>query len=115
MATIEELLSKENIEDIKNFLREVLEAGEKLKNSDETELIDQEQAETSIPLQKEQSKKFNLKELRQEVLENIIGQNETVYDVTRALAINYTTKNPRNKSHILITGPSGTTPPSPLQ
>lgn len=108
MSTIEELLSIDNIDDIKSFLREVLDSGEKLINSEETEFSKEEQAETSIPLQKEKTEKFNLKELRKEVLENIIGQNETVYDVTRALAINYTSKNPRNKSHILITGPSGT-------
>lgn len=61
-----------------------------------------------LKLQKEESKQFNLAKLRKEVLSNIVGQDEAVYDLTRAIAINQTSKNPRNKSHILITGPSGT-------
>lgn len=61
-----------------------------------------------MSLKKEESKLFSLKELRKEVLSSIIGQDEAVNDITRALAINYTSKNPKNKSHILVTGPSGT-------
>ena len=59
-------------------------------------------------LYKEDSNKFDLAKLRKEVLSNIVGQDEAVYDLTRAIAINLTSKNPRNKSHILVTGPSGT-------
>ena len=61
-----------------------------------------------MKVQKEESKKFDLAKFRKNVLSYIVGQDEAVYDVTRTLAINYTSVNPRNKSHILIMGPSGT-------
>lgn len=94
-----------NVSDIKDSI----ENDNSTEENKETKIVNMEEYKNSkLKLQKEESKKFNLAKLRKEVLSNIIGQDEAVYDLTRAIAINQTSKNPRNKSHILITGPSGT-------
>lgn len=51
---------------------------------------------------------ISLGELRSEVSKKIIGQLDAVNDVTREIYVNQTSLNPRNKSHILIAGPTGT-------
>ena len=53
-------------------------------------------------------KKVRLKELRSKVLATIKGEDEAVKAVTTQIIKNYRTKNPKNKQHILIAGPSGT-------
>lgn len=53
-------------------------------------------------------KLITLKELRKEILSKIVGQDNAVNDITRSIMINQTSKNPKNKSHILVTGPTGT-------
>ena len=65
-------------------------------------------AKSQLKLKKEESKKFNLAKLRKEVKSKIIAQDNAVNKVTTAIAVNYTSKNPKHKSHILIAGPSGT-------
>lgn len=57
---------------------------------------------------KTKDKIITLKELREEILTKIIGQDTAVNDITRSVMINQTSKNPKNKSHILVTGPTGT-------
>lgn len=59
-------------------------------------------------LQKETSKLISLKELRKEVKDVIKAQDKAVDAVTRGIIVNQMSNNPRHKSHILITGPSGT-------
>lgn len=81
---------------------------EKNINNNSLQSSVEQKENNNYKLQKEESKRFNLAKLRKEVLSNIVGQDEAVFDLTRAIAINQTSKNPRNKSHILITGPSGT-------
>ena len=51
---------------------------------------------------------ISLGELRSEVSKKIIGQLDAVNDVTREIYVNQTSQNPRNRSHILIAGPTGT-------
>ena len=63
---------------------------------------------SKLKLDKEKSKKITLKELRKEVLSKIIGQDRAVDDITRAIIVNYNSKNPKHKSHIMIAGPTGT-------
>ncbi len=53
-------------------------------------------------------KKVRLKQLREKVLATIKGEDDAVKAVTTQIIKNYRTKNPRNKQHILIAGPSGT-------
>ena len=61
-----------------------------------------------LSLDKEKSKRITLAELRKEVKDVIKGEDKAVDDVTRAIIINQNSTNPKHKSHILITGPSGT-------
>lgn len=63
---------------------------------------------TKLSLKKVESYKFNLARLRKHLLSTVVAQDDAVNDVSRALAINYTSSNPKNKSHIMIVGPSGT-------
>lgn len=51
---------------------------------------------------------MTLKKLRREVLSKIVGQDDAVNDITRGIMINQTSTNPNNKSHMLVTGPTGT-------
>jgi len=62
----------------------------------------------NIALDKKQKKPLTLVELRKEVKSVIIGQDKAVDDVTRTIMINEKSKNPKNKSHMMIVGPSGT-------
>lgn len=91
-----------SIDDVREILDLVIS-----ENSDE-----EVQLETNSSLRKKidrnASKKFNLAKLRKEVLTKIVAQDDAVKKVTTTLAVNYTSTNPRNKSHILIVGPSGT-------
>ena len=52
--------------------------------------------------------KMGLLKLREEVLKKVISQDKAVEVVTRTIFKNYRAKNPANKSHILIVGPTGT-------
>ncbi len=70
-------------------------------------LVNEKDIKNTSP-KKAQNKIISLKELREEVLAKIIGQDVAVDDITRAVMINQTSKNPKNKSHILVTGPTGT-------
>lgn len=68
----------------------------------------QEKKNTSLKVNREKSHGFTLKTLRKEVLKTIVGQDEAVSTLTREIMINRTSPNARNKSHLLITGPTGT-------
>ncbi len=61
-----------------------------------------------IPSSKNSQKLITLKKLRREVLSKIVGQDDAVNDITRGIMINQTSSNPNNKSHMLVTGPTGT-------
>lgn len=65
-------------------------------------------ASRTLFLEKDKSKQMTLKELREEVKSVIKGQDKAVDTITRAIIVNQTSSNPRHKSHMLITGPSGT-------
>lgn len=103
-------------EEIKQILLGLIKTSEELiakyKNGEykQDEVVEGtiEEPKKKLKLKREESKKFDLVGLRREVLSNIIGQDEAVNDVTRTLAINYTSINSKNKDHILIAGPSGT-------
>lgn len=98
-----------SIEDVKKIIDNILNTQNKIiPFENKEELFKPQQDKKNFSLKKEESTKFNLVKLRKEVLANIIGQDEAVKDITRVIAINQTSKNPKNKSHILVTGPSGT-------
>lgn len=62
----------------------------------------------TMPKSQEKKKPINLKKLRKTIGKSIISQEKAINDVTRTIALNYNSKNPKNKSHILIAGPTGT-------
>lgn len=105
LQSLENLRSLDNLNQIHGYLDQFIRI---LKHYQEETSVEDKEVSKHFVLKKEESKKFNLKEMRKEVLESIIGQDEAVCDITRALAINYTSIDPKNKSHILVTGPSGT-------
>lgn len=62
----------------------------------------------TISINKLSKQIISLKELREEVFSSIIGQDRAVNDITREIFVNQTSSNPKNRSHILVTGPTGT-------
>lgn len=111
--------TEEGIMDLMS-LNDIKEVRERLSNLLESKPIDIEEEEQEeyepkhvkekniMKVQKEESKKLKLSELRQEVLSNIIGQDNAVNSVVTTMIVNEYSKNPRHKAHILIAGPSGT-------
>lgn len=96
------------IETLKNQIKENEVQEEKKDDNEITESKEQQKESTTPSISTKEKQIISLKELRSEVLKSIIGQDEAVYDVTRNIYINDTSKDPRNKSHILIVGPTGT-------
>lgn len=97
------LRNSESLESVRNQIDEILGVAKGTVIDSDT----QEHPEI-IPKPKSENKIITLKELREEVLTKIIGQDTAVNDITRSVMINQTSKNPKNKSHILVTGPTGT-------
>lgn len=116
LQALKDLRDCQTVEEVKKFIDKLLEAGEYIKdinnktapNNSNYMLEEKQNSKSKFALKKEESKTFNLAKLRKEVLSNIIEQDEAVYDLTRTIAVNQTSENYRNKSHILISGPSGT-------
>ena len=110
---LKKLRNSKTIEEVQSKLDEFLNIidGEE-KDIDEAFFDGEKEIKTKkknkMKIDKEESKKFNLAQLQKEVLSKIIAQDNAVKKVTTALAVNYTSKNPKHKSHLLIVGPSGT-------
>lgn len=111
---IKELYECDDLELIKDFFSQILELSGEMDIEIEEKIEEELEANTSSKIKKysvdkEESKKMiSLSDLRTEVKQSIIGQDKAVDDITRALIINNTSQNYRNRSHIFITGPSGT-------
>lgn len=117
LQALKELREYQTLEEVRNYIDKLIAAGEYIRETVENQiksgrelLEEQKQTETKKPkfVLKRENPGFDLVGLRKEVLANIVGQDEAVYDLTRTIAVNQTSKNFRNKSHILISGPSGT-------
>jgi len=117
LQALKELKEYQTVEEVRNYIDKLIENGNYLKErvkkqleqeKEEQARNQQEQKQPKYALKKEESKAFSLTNLRKEVLANIMGQDEAVYDLTRTIAVNQTSNNFKNKSHILISGPSGT-------
>lgn len=112
--TLRQLEKMEDISQIKDFINKILLSIDNIKQQDgKVEIIESNEQKESdkqnYKIAKEESKKMiSLKELREDIKASIIGQDKAVDDITRQIMINMTSKNYRNKSHIFITGPSGT-------
>ena len=90
-----------NIDINKIFKEQVSETGENLNKETNT----QPEHAQSTHIKKDI---ITLDELRQVVLKQIIAQDDVVNDVTRTIMKNQRAENPKIKSHILVTGPTGT-------
>lgn len=78
------------------------------KDSLEPSETKKEDSNKKLSLKKESSKLVTLKELRKDVKAVIKAQDKAVDAVTRGIIVNQMSNNPKHKSHMLITGPSGT-------
>lgn len=111
----------ENIEDVRNFIDQLITAGEYVKNTvksiensqdrslfemDDSRVVEEEPKPKKV-IKKEESKKFNLKNMRDFVLKEIVAQDEAVKSITTTIMKNMEATNPKMKSHILIMGPTG--------
>lgn len=109
LKTLKEIRDCQTVEEIRDYIDKLIAAGEYIKENGLSEKTgESEEKESKLVLKKEESNKFNLAKLRKEVLTSIVGQDDAVWDLTRTIAVNQTSNNYRNKSHILISGPSGT-------
>lgn len=106
--SLKQLRDSKTIEEFRESIDKILSVGDMIETKDDPEPIEVEMPQKKMKIQKEASRKFDLAKLRRVVLSNIVGQDEAVNDVTRTLAINLTTVNPRSKNHMLVIGPSGT-------
>lgn len=113
----------ENIDEVKQFIDELIKTGQYIKettqnmkenNNDlfKVDSIDEETTniknqKTKKVLKKEESKKFNLKGMRDFVLKEIVAQDDAVKSITTTIMKNLEATNPKMKSHILIMGPTG--------
>lgn len=111
----------DNIEDIRNFIDDLIKSGEYIKKSfknienndkslfemDDSEETTKQYPKTKKVLKREESKKFNLKDMRNFVLKEIVAQDEAVKSITTTIMKNIEATNPKMKSHILIMGPTG--------
>lgn len=101
---INDLKNSEDISEVRKKLDVLIEINNKYSSAPKEKVS----MGSSTSLAKLSNQLISLKELRKEVLSNIIGQDKAVMDLTRTIMINQTSLNPRNKSHMLVTGPSGT-------
>lgn len=117
LKALRELREYQTVEEVREYIDKLIAAGEYIRETVQNQiksgrdLLEEQETEnkkTKFVLKREESAKFDLAKLRKTVLSNIVGQDEAVYDLTRTIAVNQTSNNFRNKSHILISGPSGT-------
>lgn len=121
LKSLLDLKDYDNVEDVRNFIDELINTSkyinnyvQNLKSNDGTlftiDNLDEEEKEDSKPkkvIKKEESKKFNLKNMRDFVLKEIVAQDEAVKSITTTIMKNMEATNPKMKSHILIMGPTG--------
>lgn len=110
LSEIKELREIDDINKIHVILDDVIERADlldKKSNKNSKEVLKSKLA-TSLSIKKEESKEMTLLELRKEVKDVIKGQDKAVDDVTRTMIINQKSSNSKHKSHILMTGPTGT-------
>ena len=108
---LKELMKLESLKKIREVLNEIIEQAHNTNFSGEDEKnleVSTDDSNKKLIVAKEESKKMKLSELKNEVLNCIIGQDDAVKAVTTTMIVNENSKNPRHKAHILIAGPSGT-------
>lgn len=117
MKSLVSLKQYENMDDLRKFIDDLIKAGDYVSTVSETQIENSDykeeqeelikQNETKKVLNKYESSKFNLKNMRDFVLSEIVAQDEAVNKITTTILKNIETTNPKMKSHILIAGPTG--------
>lgn len=106
-----------SIEEIRNYIDTLMSVGDyiceqqniNMESNQDSELLQNDKTKKEkLQLKKEESNKFNLKEMREYVFSEIIAQDEAVKRITTCIMSNFDTTNPKRKSHLLLTGPTGT-------
>lgn len=113
LEELKKLREINDIEEIREKLDEVILCAKTIEENnklfDDSVKTDKEKKLNEVfAVQKAESKLISLKELRKEVKDVIKGQDKAVDAVTRGIIVNQMSNNPKHKSHMLITGPSGT-------
>ena len=112
--TLEVLKNKNNMDEVRSFIDEIISTGEyikKVNGNNDHEIIEEEsniEDKKRLELKKKESAKFNLKDMRDFVFSEIIAQDEAVKKITTCIMSNFDSTNPKRKAHLLLTGPTGT-------
>ena len=107
LQTLKELKEYQTVEEVRSFIDNLIAAGEYIK-SIATESQEQNEQKNKLSLKREESQKFNLKEMRDFVLSEIVAQDEAVKRITTRILTNFVSSDYRRKSHLLIMGGTGT-------
>lgn len=107
LKTLKELKEYQTVEEVRSFIDNLIAAGDYIKNL-ANEQNNQEEQKNKLSLKKEESSKFNLKEMRDFVLSEIVAQDEAVKRITTRILTNFVSSDYRRKSHLLIMGGTGT-------
>lgn len=110
LKTLEELKKYQTVEEVREFIDNLIAAGQYIKDivNEQKEHQEQEESKNKLSLKREESQKFNLKEMRDFVLSEIIAQDEAVKRITTRILTNFMSSDYRRKSHLLIMGGTGT-------
>lgn len=110
LKTLKELKEYQTVEEVRSFIDNLIAAGEYIKDivNEQKEHQEQEESKNKLSLKREESQKFNLKEMRDFVLSEIVAQDEAVKRITTRILTNFMSSDYRRKSHLLIMGGTGT-------
>jgi len=115
LEMLKELKEYKSLDDIKKYLDTLIKTKDYLKDTFDQQnvseaLVSKQKTEPSnkIVLDKNQSNKFSLNEMRDFVLSEIIAQDEAVKRITTCIMSNIDSSDYRRKKHLLLTGPTGT-------
>lgn len=107
LKTLKELKEYQTVEEVREFIDKLIAAGEYIRGlANETRA--QEEPQNKLSLKRDESSKFNLKEMRDFVLSEIVAQDEAVKRITTRILTNFMSSDYRRKSHLLIMGGTGT-------
>lgn len=106
LQTLKEIKEYQTVEEIRNFIDNLIVAGEYIKSVSKEKT--EESSKNQYSLKQEESKQFNLKEMRNFVFSEIVAQDEAVKRITTRILTNFKSSDYRRKSHLLIMGGTGT-------
>lgn len=115
ISELNELKLCQTEEDVKTFIEKLILAGKYAKevlseatSSEQQKVEELKIEEPKLVLKKQESNKFNLKEMREFVFSEIVAQDEAVKRITTRILTNFMSSDYRRKSHLLVMGGTGT-------